>query len=814
MIRDTIAVVALLLVGGITRVSAQTRPLVVFDPGHGGIPGQPYPNDVGCLTPISGYYEKDINLQVAERLYAQLYWNGYVDSSDFFFTRLTDKAIDRTQRAWIADSLNAVRFVSIHHNSADPCPTTQRTEILYSLLDTCDGGVEWPWVGHDRDICEDLAFKLGYRIRDHAFGYNLADPEDTQDQFTVLSRTFMESAITEPSFVCDATEASLFYNNTDLHLQKEAEAIFMGWYSTHIGQGFGEVTYEYISPSPSDPYDCNQHVRITVGLQGEPIDVPIPYEGCWAQDELISLYAYSFVKDGYLYTFHHWEWVDSETLEVYEVVNHNPCEVMVFPDINSVHWYRAVFAGGPFEAFFALPSYQTTAIEAGGPYLIQWGVSEGVQNSCMLYLDFSSNGGSSWSTILGPVPYDYGWEALAEKSASASPEDASGCFLWNVPFTTSNNCCLRLRASDNVGNSTTALSSQFSIVSCLPPNGSISWNMLPSPAHTWTFFASIDLSTPVDSLRWNFGDGTIISTTAVQLNHTFTRGGFLWPSVTLFNGCGAYTAQRSYPLGVACWYSTPDADGDDVPDDCDNCPSLANSEQGDSDGDHIGDGCDNCSGVSNVAQVDYDSDGDGDLCDNFPTVTNAAQTDTDSDGFGDACDNCPSTHNTNQQDSDEDYLGNLCDNCPYASNANQLDGDEDGSGDACDNCTSESNPDQADSDGDLLGNACDNCAQVANPSQADFDNDGIGDACCCVGRVGDANGDGFDEPTIGDISVLIDVLFISFTCQDRVGCFAEADVNQTGGYTPSCSSITIGDISYLNDYQFITGPSLGLPDCF
>jgi hypothetical protein len=81
---------------------------------------------------------------------------------------------------------------------------------------------------------------------------------------------------------------------------------------------------------------------------------------------------------------------------------------------------------------------------------------------------------------------------------------------------------------------------------------------------------------------------------------------------------------------------------------------------------------------------------------------------------------------------------------------------------------------------------------------------------CCEGRVGDANGIGGDEPTIGDISALIDLLFISGA---PLECWAEADINQSGGADPQRADITIGDVSILIDYLFITGPTLGLPDC-
>lgn len=84
---------------------------------------------------------------------------------------------------------------------------------------------------------------------------------------------------------------------------------------------------------------------------------------------------------------------------------------------------------------------------------------------------------------------------------------------------------------------------------------------------------------------------------------------------------------------------------------------------------------------------------------------------------------------------------------------------------------------------------------------------------CCEGRVGDANGLGGDEPTIGDVATIIDAKFISGNCEGLIDCLAEADMNRSGGASPTCDDITIGDASILIDYLFITqNPNL-LMDC-
>lgn len=58
-----------------------------------------------------------------------------------------------------------------------------------------------------------------------------------------------------------------------------------------------------------------------------------------------------------------------------------------------------------------------------------------------------------------------------------------------------------------------------------------------------------------------------------------------------------------------------DTDNDGIPDNVDNCPTVANSGQADADGDGVGDACDNCPSTSNADQKDTDGDGVGDACD-------------------------------------------------------------------------------------------------------------------------------------------------------------------------------------------------------
>ncbi len=105
-------------------------------------------------------------------------------------------------------------------------------------------------------------------------------------------------------------------------------------------------------------------------------------------------------------------------------------------------------------------------------------------------------------------------------------------------------------------------------------------------------------------------------------------------------------------IGDAC---TNDDDGDGVVDDRDNCRLVANPDQRDNDRDPLGDACDpddDNDGLTDedeeglgsdhmrtdALSTDTDADTIPDNRDNCPTLANANQADTDQDGDGDTCD--------------------------------------------------------------------------------------------------------------------------------------------------------------------------------
>ena len=104
---------------------ADARPLVVLDPGHGGI-------DTGTKGP-NGEMEKDIVLQLAERLRQQIEQAG---KYRVLMTRTDDTFVPLADRVHFARNANASLFVSIHADSLPRREGDAQGASVYTLSDT------------------------------------------------------------------------------------------------------------------------------------------------------------------------------------------------------------------------------------------------------------------------------------------------------------------------------------------------------------------------------------------------------------------------------------------------------------------------------------------------------------------------------------------------------------------------------------------------------------------------------------------------------------------------------------------------------
>ncbi|WP_174292876.1 N-acetylmuramoyl-L-alanine amidase [Sphingomonas bacterium] len=85
----------------------RSRPLVVIDPGHGGI-------DPGAINPENGLREKDVTLKIARAIRDELLARGRVRVA---LTRDDDRYLVLRERFGIARRLHADLFISIHCDS-------------------------------------------------------------------------------------------------------------------------------------------------------------------------------------------------------------------------------------------------------------------------------------------------------------------------------------------------------------------------------------------------------------------------------------------------------------------------------------------------------------------------------------------------------------------------------------------------------------------------------------------------------------------------------------------------------------------------
>lgn len=175
---------------------------IVLDPGHGG--------KDGGATAIDSQKEKDLNLEVAQKLVPLLQSKGY----EIILTRNRDEYLGLLDRSNIANDSRAEIFLSIHFNSASS-EKAQGIEVLYaSEEDVLIKTTEQKYLAKELQnalIKETGAYSRGIKNR---------------PDLSVLKRTEMTAALVELGFLSSPSDMADI--NSSGYLDKLARGIFNG----------------------------------------------------------------------------------------------------------------------------------------------------------------------------------------------------------------------------------------------------------------------------------------------------------------------------------------------------------------------------------------------------------------------------------------------------------------------------------------------------------------------------------------------------------------------------------------------------------
>lgn len=173
--------------------------VVLIDAGHGG-------NQPGAI--VNGVYEKDINLDIAKRVY-DLFSGSNVK---IYVTRLTDKTVDNYKRAYMAN-YGADMFISIHCNSISGASSISGTETLYT-----------PHSGEGNG--ELTSYTLASTLQKYVsnvVGTNNRGVKNRSD-LIVLKRTTVPAALIETGFMTNSGDLAVLTSASGR--QKYANAIY------------------------------------------------------------------------------------------------------------------------------------------------------------------------------------------------------------------------------------------------------------------------------------------------------------------------------------------------------------------------------------------------------------------------------------------------------------------------------------------------------------------------------------------------------------------------------------------------------------
>lgn len=167
---------------------------IVIDPGHGGFD----PGKVGC----DGIYEKDVNLQIAKKLYKKLNMEGFnvvmTRNDDIALDIVADnnkKVSDMRSRVEIINKVNPDIMISIHQNSY-PDESVHGSQIFYSYKSQNGNALA--------EIMQDNLRKVDTSNKREAKG---------SKDYYVLNKTECTGVIVECGFLSNYNETKMLEND-------------------------------------------------------------------------------------------------------------------------------------------------------------------------------------------------------------------------------------------------------------------------------------------------------------------------------------------------------------------------------------------------------------------------------------------------------------------------------------------------------------------------------------------------------------------------------------------------------------------------
>ena len=213
------------------------RARVVVDAGHGGSESGAYGG--------SGFSEKTLNLDVAERIVAKFNDMGIAAQ----LTRTSDYRIPIQTRADIATALAPDIFISVHHNGGATRRSSQPgTEVFYAT-----GQPESRRLAailHE-DIVDMLSGFDAAWVSTVNQGASVRLREDRADLYGIHRYSpDINSVITEPFYLSNPSERSLMQRPgmADLEAQTIVDAMLRWWWTTDTGSTIGR---EFVDSSSS-----------------------------------------------------------------------------------------------------------------------------------------------------------------------------------------------------------------------------------------------------------------------------------------------------------------------------------------------------------------------------------------------------------------------------------------------------------------------------------------------------------------------------------------------------------------------------------